>query len=64
MVIKSVIFFSYWQGIIIAMGLYFSWIPGGDVFAGQLQGFLICIEMVIIAWMFALSFGVNNYKTR
>jgi hypothetical protein len=63
MVIKSVIFFSYWQGIIIAMGLYFSWIPGGDVFAGQLQGFLICIEMVIIAWMFALSFGVNNYKT-
>lgn len=52
--IKSIIFFSFWQGIVIVALVKFDLIVDvGDFTAGNIalfvQNFLICIEMFILA---------------
>lgn len=65
--IKAVVFFSYWQSIIIAIMVYFGWVIESkddwtisDVATG-LQNFLICVEMLPLAIAHIKSFGHKSY---
>jgi hypothetical protein len=62
LVIKSVIFFAFWQGVTISLLVSFGAIPHGSVWAEHLQAFLICIEMFGIGIAFYYSFSVTKYK--
>jgi len=67
--IKMVIFFSYWQSIVIAILVHFNLLIHGegdwsvsDV-SQALQNFLICIEMFPLAIAHARSFGYNSFSS-
>eukprot|EP01114_Cavostelium_apophysatum_P018957 TRINITY_DN5975_c0_g1_i1.p1 TRINITY_DN5975_c0_g1~~TRINITY_DN5975_c0_g1_i1.p1 ORF type:complete len:496 (-),score=113.76 TRINITY_DN5975_c0_g1_i1:82-1569(-) len=66
--IKAVIFFSYWQSIVIAILVHFHvWIHDADDWsisdvATGLQNFLICVEMFPLAIAHAKSFGWNSFS--
>jgi hypothetical protein len=52
--IKFVIFFSFWQSIVFYGMVYFRWIPSVGGYSAtsvsvQLQDFLICLEMFVLA---------------
>jgi hypothetical protein len=64
LVIKSVIFFSFWQGIAISLGVHFGWIPEESIWSNHLQAFLICIEMLGIAIAFWFSFGYHYFRAK
>jgi len=65
--IKSVIFFSFWQGVTIAVLAKLGIIQGKtewtleNVEAGT-QNFMICIEMLFCALAFNYAFGLKSYK--
>jgi len=65
--LKAVVFFSYWQSIIIAIMVYFGWgIESKDDWtisdvATGLQNTLICIEMLPLAIAHIRSFGYKSY---
>ena len=72
--VKSVIFLSFWQGIVLAVmeqvGLIQSlqsddgsvYTEAGTVSAGY-QNFLICIEMFFAAILMKFAFPISNYMT-
>lgn len=62
LVIKSIIFFSFWQGVLIAVLAHFGVITATqywtvDNISRGLQDFIICIEMFFIAIAFQYAFG-------
>ena len=68
--IKSVILFAFWQGIIIAILVWFGIIHGDDNFnwtdreiSVGLQDFLICIEMFFISIAHTVTFGHKPYRS-
>jgi len=66
--IKAVIFFSFWQGVVIAVMVYFNLVieASGDWtqsdVATAAQNFIICIEMLPCAIAYALTFGHKSFK--
>jgi len=64
--IKAVVFFSYWQSIIIAIMTHFNWVPSTDGYsvsdvATGTQNFLICVEMFPLALAHISAFGYKSY---
>jgi len=66
--IKAVIFFSFWQGVVIAVMVHFNLViegsgdwTQGDVATGS-QNFIICLEMLPCAIAYALTFGHKSFK--
>lgn len=65
--IKAVIFFSFWQGVLIAIFAYCGFFKDSgdwtsDQIATGLQDYIICIEMTPVACAFAYAFGYPHYK--
>jgi len=67
--IKSIIFFSFWQGVVISVMVFFNilfkptdnW-SIGDVSTAT-QNFLVCFEMVPVSIAFAFTFGYRSFKS-
>lgn len=64
--IKFVIFFSYWQSLLLALIGHFDLFPDSAYFSSSnveaaVQSFLICIEMVIAARLHILAFPYQDY---
>ncbi|CAG9832308.1 unnamed protein product [Diabrotica balteata] len=66
--IKAVVFFSFFQGVLIQLAVYFEFIkPGADSpdqglsLSTRLQNFLICIEMCLAAIAHHYSFSYEQY---
>jgi len=65
--IKAVVFFTFWQGVLIAILSYFGWIKSlgewqPENTATALQDFIICIEMFIIAVAHHWIFPFKNFR--
>uniref|UniRef100_A0A6B2L8T7 Transmembrane protein 184C n=1 Tax=Arcella intermedia TaxID=1963864 RepID=A0A6B2L8T7_9EUKA len=65
--IKSVIFFSFWQGVLIAALSYFEVIPdvgewSKEDISRSLQDFIICIEMFLLSIAHHFVFDYTAYK--
>ncbi|CAH1098686.1 unnamed protein product [Psylliodes chrysocephalus] len=68
--IKAVVFFSFFQGVLIQLAVYFNiFKPGPDTpddglsLSTRLQNFLICIEMCLAAIAHHYSFSYEQYVT-
>ncbi|XP_017770808.1 PREDICTED: transmembrane protein 184C [Nicrophorus vespilloides] len=66
--IKAVVFFSFFQGVLIALLVYCNLIPNPDnktddhgSISARLQNFLICIEMCLAAIAHRYSFSYKPY---
>src|SRR5690554_2356 len=65
--IKAVIFFSFWQGVAIAIIKYFGGFEENglwtvDDITNGLQNFLICIEMFLISIVHIFVFGYEAFR--
>jgi len=65
--IKSIVFFTFWQGLAISFMVYFNFgVPIPDYTVGEvataLQSFLICIEMFPLAIMHSRTFGHKAFQ--
>jgi len=66
MVVKAVVFATFWQGIGLAFAARFGWLEATDEFSvGEvqvgMQDFLVCIEMFIAACTHKYTFGSETY---
>lgn len=63
--IKAVVFFSFFQGVIIAIlvftGVLSSWFGEGNYVPQRIQNFLICIEMFLAAIAHHYTFSYKPY---
>jgi len=70
MVVKAVVFFSWWQSIVIAALVHAGVIGNGlagleaDVAARGLQNILICIEMLLAALAHRYAFSFRDFQQR
>jgi len=66
--IKAVIFFSFWQSVVISVMVYFNIViqGSGDWTTGEVatgtQNFIICLEMLPCAIAYAFTFGHKSFK--
>jgi len=66
MAIKMIIFFTYWQGVLVAILLDYGWIQDNDKYsafnvASQLQEFLVCVEMFFFALFHIIAFKPEDF---
>lgn len=72
MCIKIVIFFSYWQGVLLAIAGWFGWIPdnssdeskGGGSYSAAIQNTLMCIEMIGFSIGHWYAFNYNEFDEK
>ncbi|CDH55716.1 duf300-domain-containing protein [Lichtheimia corymbifera JMRC:FSU:9682] len=65
--VKAIIFFSFWQSVIIALLVSAGFIPEGDGaenISVAIQDFLICLEMIPAAIAHSYSFSYEDYYDR
>ncbi|EPZ35735.1 Organic solute transporter Ost-alpha domain-containing protein [Rozella allomycis CSF55] len=65
--VKAVVFFSFWQGIIISVAVYFDVIRGNqkytaDNIASAIQDFSMCIETFLISIVHFFAFSHKDYS--
>lgn len=61
MMVKLIIFVSFWQGLAISLMVSFDAVHGDGV-ASSLQSFLICIEMAFAAMLHVVAFPPSEYS--
>ncbi|KAI8087800.1 organic solute transporter Ostalpha-domain-containing protein [Gilbertella persicaria] len=59
--VKAIIFFSFWQGVVVALLVFAGIIPESEHISVAIQDFLVCIEMVPFAIAHAFSFSYEDY---
>ncbi|XP_065852390.1 uncharacterized protein [Euphorbia lathyris] len=59
-IIKSVVFLTYWQGVLVFLAAKSGFIKNADE-AAQFQNFIICVEMLIAAAGHFLAFPYKEY---
>ncbi|ORZ04919.1 organic solute transporter Ostalpha-domain-containing protein, partial [Absidia repens] len=59
--VKAIIFFSFWQSVIIALLVSSGAIHGTEHISVAIQDFLICIEMVPFAIAHSFAFSYEDY---
>jgi len=65
--VKAILFFSFWQGVFIAVLAYYDVLPDSvgkwtqDNISRGLQDFIVCIEMAILALAHGYVFAVEEY---
>ncbi|KAI8349949.1 organic solute transporter Ostalpha-domain-containing protein [Choanephora cucurbitarum] len=62
--VKAIIFFSFWQGVAIALLVFAGIIPESEHISVAIQDFLVCLEMVPFAIGHAYSFSYTDYFDR
>lgn len=65
--IKTVIFFAFWQGVLVAFLVWVGAIKADEDwtvqnFSAYIQDSLICVEMFIISFGHAYAFGYSQFK--
>ena len=61
LVVKSVVFFSYWQYCTLVVLALLGVLPGGQAQASRLQSALVCAEMAVAALAHAWAFPWSDY---
>ncbi|KAK4520532.1 uncharacterized protein ATC70_008045 [Mucor velutinosus] len=59
--VKAIIFFSFWQGVVVALLVFAGIIPEAEHISVAIQDFLVCIEMVPFAIAHSFSFSWEDY---
>ncbi|KAI8982571.1 organic solute transporter Ostalpha-domain-containing protein [Pilobolus umbonatus] len=59
--VKAIIFFSFWQSVVIALMVFAGLIPEGEHTSIAIQDFLVCLEMVPFAIAHAFAFSYEDY---
>ncbi|KAI9472159.1 MAG: organic solute transporter Ostalpha-domain-containing protein [Benjaminiella poitrasii] len=59
--VKAIIFFSFWQGVVVALLVFAGVIPEAEHISVAIQDFLVCIEMVPFAIAHSFSFSYEDY---
>ena len=59
-VVKSVIFLTFWQSICTSLMVSWAWIPTPED-GKAVQNFIICIEMAIFSYMMYVAFPYQDY---
>ena len=67
--IKIVLFFSFWQSVLLALVVHIGWIPavwglGEEEISSGIQHLLITIEMFAVAILNIKAYPVDMYKVR
>ncbi|KAM9964803.1 hypothetical protein ACTFIW_004589 [Dictyostelium discoideum] len=66
LVIKSVVFFLFWQTVVITVLIWFDALPKSDVYSSEhigyfINDFLVCIEMFITSIAMGICFSYSDY---
>ncbi|KAK5577700.1 hypothetical protein RB653_002645 [Dictyostelium firmibasis] len=66
LVIKSVVFFLFWQTVIITVLIWFDALPKSEVYSSEhigyfINDFLVCIEMFITSIAMGICFSYSDY---
>ncbi|KAI3788813.1 hypothetical protein L2E82_01591 [Cichorium intybus] len=59
-IIKSVVFLTYWQGVLVFLAARYNFIKNAEE-AAQFQNFIICVEMLIAAVGHLYAFPYKEY---
>ncbi|CEG67688.1 hypothetical protein RMATCC62417_04080 [Rhizopus microsporus] len=59
--VKAIIFFSFWQSVVVALLVFAGVIPEAEHMSVAIQDFLVCIEMVPFAIAHSFSFSYEDY---
>ncbi|KAG1143822.1 hypothetical protein G6F37_006633 [Rhizopus arrhizus] len=59
--VKAIIFFSFWQSVVVALLVSAGIIPEAEHISVAIQDFLVCIEMVPFAIAHSFSFSYEDY---
>ncbi|KAI9281461.1 organic solute transporter Ostalpha-domain-containing protein [Sporodiniella umbellata] len=59
--VKAIIFFSFWQSVVVAILVSAGVIPEAEHISVAIQDFLVCIEMVPFAIAHSFSFSYEDY---
>ncbi|CEP08279.1 hypothetical protein [Parasitella parasitica] len=59
--VKAIIFFSFWQSVVVALLVFAGIIPEAEHISVAIQDFLVCIEMVPFAIAHSFSFSWEDY---
>lgn len=65
-IVKAVVFFCFWQGMVLGVVAYLGYIPettdfSSDNIVEAVQEVLVCIEMVLVAILFHKAFPVEEF---
>ena len=65
-IVKAVVFFCFWQGMLLGVLAYMGYIRGTAEFDSAqiveaIQELLVCVEMVIVSFLFATAFPVQEF---
>ena len=65
--VKSILFFSYWQGVAIAILRWFGLLDGlfgvpQEKLSSEIQNTLICAEMLVVSIVMQRAFSYKGYR--
>jgi hypothetical protein len=65
-IVKAVVFFCFWQGMLLGVLAYLGYIQGSADFNSvqiveAIQEFLVCVEMVVVSFLFHKAFPVEEF---